>query len=55
MIRNFNRQRLQIMSGFSNISILNKTLCSGVKERGNYWRHCDKTAKALFMSGLIFS
>lgn len=55
MTRNFNMQRLQMMSDFSNISILNKTLCSGVKEKVNLWGHCDKTAMALLMSGLIFS
>lgn len=54
MTGNFNRQRLQIMSDFSHISILKTTLCRGVKEKGIFG-HCDKTAKALLRSGLIFS
>lgn len=43
MTRNFKVQKLQYVSEF--ISILEKILCSGVKERGNLG-HSAKTAKA---------
>lgn len=43
MTRNFNVQKLQYVSDF--ISILEKILCSGVKQRGNLG-HGDKAAQA---------